>query len=354
MKDKNSNTNIVPYFKDTLLRIVGIPLISFLLPYIFFNSNPIKEPALYLIYFSISCIHTSIYWHIDRAIFFAFRRKLPKLTDNSKRLFVQSVTIIPLTLFLTYGISILTSTLFLDYIPPNQRVPLFLQNVVSLIMTILIISIYEAWYTIDLYKEGLIQNEILKKENTEAQLQTLKNQINPHFLFNSLNTLASVIPENQEMAVEFVQNLSKVYRYILQIKDKNLVTLKEELKCIKAYQYLLKIRFGENIVFNENGLRDVEQNYLIPLCIQMLIENAIKHNIVSKSKPLTITITVNDNSLSIKNNLQLKNSVTDSTKTGLDNIDKRFNILTNKSIQVNKSSTEFEVIIPLIKIGNAL
>ena len=354
MKNYNENNNCVIGFKDIRLRLIGIPLISLVLPFLFFNSNQIEIPKIYFIFVGISLFYTSIYWHFDRAIIIYFRKKLDKPSEYKKRLFYQGIVIVIFTISFCYLIEVLINYPFKDYIPENGRVSFTKAISVGLIITSLIVSIYEAWYIFDLFKEGLIQNEVLKKENTETQLQTLKNQINPHFLFNSLNTLASVIPENQELAVQFVENLSKVYRYILQIKDKNLVTLSEELKCIEAYEYLLKIRFGDNITFTKTGFNGNKTRYLIPLSIQMLIENSIKHNVVSTSKPLHIVITANEDSLSVKNNLQLKTSIEISTKTGLINIQKRFQILTKQTIQIKESTTVFEVIIPLVKIGEAL
>ncbi len=347
---KADNIKIIG-FNDLWLRIIGIPLIGIIIPFLLIDSHQIDSILSYWVCIVISIGFTTFYWLLDRCIIIYIRKRFEH-KDFKKRLIIQSIIIIVLTVTICILSNYLTSHVFSNFRYIN--IPLHRLIIVSLVISTLVVSIYETWYAFGIFKDSLIQNEALKKENSEAQLQTLKNQLKPHFLFNSLNTLASIIPENKEMAVKFVENLAKVYRYILQIKDKDLVTLEEELKCITAYEYLIKIRFGDNINFTKNNFIESNQNYVIPLSIQMLIENAIKHNIVSKSKPLLIELTVNQNSLSVKNNLQLKSSIEDSTKVGLNNINKRFELLTNQSIQIKTTKTEFEVIIPLLKIGTTL
>ena len=351
MREKSIDRACVIGFKDLWLRIIGIPLISLTLPFIFFNTNPINDLGRYVFLVTVSIFYTFIYWHIDRGIVILFRKKIPSLDDYKKRLLIQSFVIILITVSLCSLIDVFTDYAFSNYLITIPRVSYFQSLSASLMITMVVILIYETTYAFDLFKEQLVRNESLKKKNAQAQLETLKNQVNPHFLFNSLNTLISVIPQNPSLAVKFVESLSLVYRYILEIKDKDLVSLNEELRCIEAYEYLLKIRFGENIRFTKTGFNGNRQRFLVPLSVQTLIENAIKHNIVSKLKPLEITIHADHDSLHVKNNLQLKSSIEESTKTGLENINKRFKILTNQGIKVIKTETEFEVIIPLIKIG---
>jgi sensor histidine kinase YesM len=351
LKDWKKNNIATLGFNDVWLRIIGIPMISLILPILLMDSSQLSSEIFYWSCLFISFLFTTFYWHLDRAIIIYIRKKYePK--DLKKRIITQALVVITLTLLLSLLSNYLTTKTLSDYL--NRAIPFHRLTIVSLVVTTLIVSFYEVWYIFDIFKHSLVQNEALKKENSEAQLQALKNQLNPHFLFNSLNTLVSIIPENQKMAVSFVENLSTVYRYILQIKDKDIVTLEEELKCITAYEYLIKIRFGDNINFIKNNFNEKKELHLIPLSIQMLIENAIKHNIVSKSKPLTITLTIGENSLSVKNNLQLKSSIEHSTKVGLNNINKRFELLTNQSIKIKAPKSEFEVIIPLINIGTIL
>lgn len=223
-------------------------------------------------------------------------------------------------------------------------------NIASMTATIVIGAIYETVYTMYLLRHVIVEREKLKKENLRSQLETLKNQVNPHFLFNSLNTLASVIPEDPKLAVEFVQNLSKVYRYILEIRDRELITVREELECINAYRFLLDIRFGNSVSIEERVEDKAQDLQIVPLSLQMLLENAIKHNIVSQKRPLKIEITSNGiGKLIITNNLQKKKEVNGSTKTGLENIKKRYRILSGKEVEVIVSREHFRVSLPLIQ-----
>lgn len=205
------------------------------------------------------------------------------------------------------------------------------------------ISFFEEW------KQSLIKTESLQKQNLESHLATLKNQISPHFLFNSLNVLSTLIHTDPKLAEKFINRLSLVYRYLLDNKDKEVINLDTELDFVNSYLFLLKIRFGANLVVNMN-LDYHFDAMLPPMALQMLIENAIKHNIVAEQKPLTIDITVDDNAyLVISNNLQLRTDSPRSTHVGLGNIRKRYEFLTNKEVEVTKTQDEYIVKIPLLK-----
>lgn len=189
---------------------------------------------------------------------------------------------------------------------------------------------------------------LLKKEKIESQFEALKSQINPHFLFNSFNTLVTIIEETPAVAVEYVEKLSDFYRSIIQYREKDLISLEEEIALVKNYTYLLKKRYGENLKlkFNLNG----QNGYVAPLTLQMLVENAIKHNVISQSKPLEIE--VNDrkaNYICIQNNLQQKINQEKSTGFGLQNIATRYSLLSDKKIEIKESEESFSVSIPLIK-----
>ena len=176
----------------------------------------------------------------------------------------------------------------------------------------------------------------------------MKNQINPHFLFNNLNTLSSLITENLVAATDFVQKLSSVYRYLLQSMDKRLVDLETELNFLDAYLYLLKMRFQNGLTVQVEIPPRVLHYSIAPLTLQILIENAVKHNIISSRQPLHVEITyLPDDWLSIRNNIQKKSVRETSTYVGLQNIHKRYNLLGERNIVVQETPTEFIVRIPL-------
>lgn len=188
----------------------------------------------------------------------------------------------------------------------------------------------------------------LQEENIISQFESLKAQVNPHFLFNSLNVLSSLIFIDQNKASKFVRQLSKVYRYVLEHKDKDTIPIQDELPFIESYIFLLKTRFDQNLVVNLDLPKEVKTRKVAPMVIQLLIENAIKHNIVSKAKPLTLTISRLGDTLTVENNIQLKSSTEVSSGIGLANIKKRYEYLTNKKVEIEQGETRFVVRIPLI------
>lgn len=193
------------------------------------------------------------------------------------------------------------------------------------------------------------QNQNLINENILVQFDTLKNQISPHFLFNSLNALTSLIKTDTDKAIQFTREFSKMFRNTLEIKDRNLITLKEELEHVNSYLFLQKMRFGDNLIVKSNLDSLLLNNYLLPFALQMMIENAIKHNEISNDKPLTITLETIDGYLWITNNLQARQNVEESTKTGISNIKSRYNYVTEMEPTFEIINNYFCVKLPLIK-----
>ncbi|MDQ6845642.1 MAG: histidine kinase [Bacteroidota bacterium] len=192
------------------------------------------------------------------------------------------------------------------------------------------------------------ENEVLKRENLNALHESLKQQVNPHFLFNSLNTLKSLTSRNPEQAVDFITELSSVYRYMLLHQDKENVTLRDEIEFLKSYLYLLKIRFGDAIN-TEIILPDELLNYSMPPnTLQLLIENAVKHNALSLQKPLCISIYAENNYLTVQNNLRSKRVLPSSSHLGLSNISNRYLLLKGKDIIIKKTEENFIVLLPIM------
>lgn len=207
-------------------------------------------------------------------------------------------------------------------------------------------------YTIDIAEEKqevLLKNEVLLNENILARFEALKQQINPHFLFNSLNSLKSLIKADPQQSETFVMRLSDVYRYLLQHGQQQTVTLSEELEFIKSYLFLLESRFGESLKFSINIPDRYLSTFIPPVSLQLLIENAIKHNIVSSGRPLAIHVFIQDSSIAVVNNLQLKRSFEKSTGTGLGSISTRYRLLTGMEIEVKEKQGTFIVLLPIIQ-----
>jgi len=208
------------------------------------------------------------------------------------------------------------------------------------------------FYFFSAYRKKWAEAEELRRISNQAELQMIKSQINPHFLFNNLNVLSNMVMKDNPGANKFIEEFSKVYRYILSNHDKELVELKAELEFIKPYVFLLQQRFAQGLKIDISVPPRYNNSYIIPVALQMLIENAIKHNIVSRGKPLHIELTANGNdTLVVRNNLQPRNAGEISTQIGLKNIAKRYELICGKSVIINHSKDFFEVELPLLSLN---
>jgi hypothetical protein len=225
--------------------------------------------------------------------------------------------------------------------------------IVSSVFTFIILLIVHVIYLYKWYQENKLKEQKIIAGTASAKFESLKNQIDPHFLFNSLNVLSSLIEENPENAQRFTTSLSKIYRYVLEQKDKELVTVQEELAFAKTYMNLLKMRFEDSISFEmpEGEIASklaITEAKVVPLSLQLLLENTIKHNIVSEKKPLHITIFVKDNYLVVQNDLQKKEVLQDRRGVGLQNIISRYGILTNRKVLIQETAAVFAVHLPIL------
>ncbi|MEO1259750.1 MAG: histidine kinase [Bacteroidota bacterium] len=193
------------------------------------------------------------------------------------------------------------------------------------------------------------RNRELERRNVQAQFETLKNQINPHFLFNSMNILASLIPIDPEKAIKFTKGFSKLYRSVLQLKEQPLISLQEEMEFVSDYFLLQKMRFGDNLILNDNIPAEKLKDDLPPFALQILLENAVKHNIIAEDSPLEISIFTEGDFIILKNNFQPRGSVENSTGTGLENLRSRYGLLGAGEVEVKETDGFFVAKIPLIK-----
>ena len=198
------------------------------------------------------------------------------------------------------------------------------------------------------WKVEAVRAERLEKEKIATQYESLKNQVNPHFLFNSLNALSELVYENQELAVKYIRQLSEVYRYVLDSRHTEVATFNDELTFLESFIFLQKIRFGDNLRVNIE-LEKSNDNYILPLSMQILLENAIKHNVVSKENPLKIDIYREENYLITKNKINLKKNMNSGMGIGLENIKMRYKYLSENPMMISESEGYFCVKIPVLK-----
>jgi len=201
------------------------------------------------------------------------------------------------------------------------------------------------------WKQSAVNEEKLKREKLSAEYEALRNQVNPHFLFNSLTALSSLVYKDQEKAVTFIQELSNVFRYALESREKEVVDLALEKKLIESVSFLYRIRYENSLQINVS-VTDSADKYIIPMAMQMLLENAIKHNSISEGSPLIVDIWEENDYVIVKNNLQPKKTSIVSSRIGLENIKSRYKYLTGREVIVKVSDNSFEVRIPVLNMKN--
>lgn len=215
-------------------------------------------------------------------------------------------------------------------------------NFIPTVLIVCAVAFFKNW------SRSVANREKLKAEMMVYKFESLQNQLNPHFLFNSFNVLSNLVYEDQKLAILFVDRLSEIYNYVLESKEKNLISLKEELAFIDSYYFLLKTRFEEKLEI-EVEVEAVDNCQIAPMVLQLLIENAVKHNVITKKSPLKITIDNDNEYLNITNQLNTKKTNERSTKTGLKNIHQRYGFFTKLPVLIERSDEFFKVRIPIIK-----
>jgi 2TM domain/Histidine kinase len=303
----------------------------------------LKTTFLYTILYSVTL-------HIANTSLFIFLDGVFKEERFSKRRIVIGFTSsFVLSLFVIFLLRA-----FEDVVIENKSFAVFLREekasnyIIASVFTFIIISIVHIVYLYKYYQETKLKEQKIIAGTANAQFESLKNQIDPHFLFNSLNVLSSLIEENPDNAQRFTTSLSKIYRYVLEQKDKELVTVTEELAFAKTYMNLLKMRFENSITFELPENYDNLEAKVVPLSLQLLLENTIKHNVVSEKKPLHIKIFIQDNYLVVENNLQKKEVLQDRKGVGLQNIVNRYGLLSQRKVLIDESESYFKVLIPIL------
>lgn len=289
---------------------------------------------------------TTFIWVGCMAIVRALWHYFPWEHKPLKHLILELILIISYTV--TIGFLAYTLQIKFGLVPEGSNINLGREFADLILITLLISTIHEAIFFYKQWKINFSKSVKLEKDNIEAKYETLKSQINPHFLFNSLNSLTHIVDDNEE-ATSYIQDLSEFLRYVLKSRDRELVLVREEIKVLKRYLSLQKTRFRNNLIIKLNVDEKHFHYSLPPLVLQMLVENCIKHNVISKEKPLTISISAKKETISVENNLQ-KKATELSTEQGLRNISDRFAFFTNQQVQIIETNQSFKVKIPLLLV----
>lgn len=337
-------------FLQQLQKALKLTLIIFVLMQLFtvVMGGKIGFNQRLLTHFLFTTLYTLALYGTN-ALFFIKLDSLFAERFSKKRLFVGFAGSVVLSLIVIFLLH-----LFEEVVYNNKSLQEFLENenpesyIVSSIITFFVTLTIHAIYFYKAYNENKVKEQKIIAGTANAKFESLKNQIDPHFLFNSLNVLSSLIEENPENAQRFTTSLSKIYRYVLEQKDKELVSVAEELAFAKTYMNLLKMRFENSISFQLPTDFENTEARVVPLSLQLLLENTIKHNVVSENKPLQITIYIQDNYLVVQNNLQKKEVLQDRQGVGLQNIVSRYALLSKRKVLVEQTETDFKVLIPIL------
>ena len=330
--------------------IFGIGCAVFVIGNFFFDGFHFKDANAFLISFGYYQLYSFVLGFSNK-YFFEYLEKLQWKRGTSVRRIVVGIigstiiTVIGLFFLKGFIAMVIHGRTFSDFIAhENYKGYQF-----GVWITLTIVMIFHFIYFYNRYQKNKIKEQKVIAGTASAKFDALKNQLDPHFLFNSLNVLTSLIDESPESAQQFTSALSKIYRYVLEQKNKDLVTVDEELDFAKTYMTLLKMRFEDSIVFEMPDKASNPESKVVPLSLQLLLENAVKHNMVTSSRPLRIKIYEDSHgNLVVENNLQLKQIMRKGSGVGLDNIRQRYQLLTDKKVNINQQADRFAVAIPML------
>lgn len=329
--------------------IVGFVLWVIFLILNVLNGGEFPKTDRLAINFVYTMVYTFVIYLSNAALFIFLDKKFAEERFSLKRLIIGFSSSIPLTVLMIFILRLVDEVLiskisFGDFLK-TQTFGSYFQTIITTIIISLIIHVIYLYKT---YQETRLKEQKVIAGTANARFESLKNQIDPHFLFNSLNVLSSLIEENPDNAQKFTASLSKIYRYVLEQKDKELVSLEEELSFAKTYMNLLKMRFENSISYDVVSNVEIQEAKVVPLSLQLLLENTIKHNIVSENKPLSIKIYIEKNYLVVENNLQKKEVLSDRRGVGLQNIVNRYALISERKVLVEQTNEFFKVKIPIL------
>ncbi|WP_310391776.1 histidine kinase [Hymenobacter sp.] len=334
---------------DKWIRIIGIPVVSVIM-HVVFAGWPQHYDADTGRHFLFGLFITVLLWEGNRANFLLMRRLFPHYDQTARRLVLQTLASIAYTFVATLFLNWLHEVLL--GVPLCVKGELLHAFLVKLAPTFMVTSVYESVYFFGQWKENFQRSEALARAAIQSELEALQRQLDPHFLFNSLNTLSALIDDTNAEAQRYVEQLADVYRYVLLSRDKSTVTLAEELAFVEAYVALHKTRFRDDLLVEQHIAPGAGQGAVAPLSVQMLIENALKHNSISPQSPLRVLLQAEGGAagyVSVANNVQPKTGLATSTKVGLRNIIDRYRLLTPQPVLVHNEAGLFTVRLPLLQ-----
>ena len=339
-------------FDDRWMMMLGMPLLALVANTFFVAALPpevVGTSVLVSVCYIISLIYTATFWVLNRLAVLYLRKRYNGPQFSTRRIGYSLLTALTLVFAVKFCHALIASQVLSPEAAAAWPNPGFGFTVLmSFTLCVVVLSIYEGVYFFTKYQQSLLEQERLAKANVQAQLAALRQQVNPHFLFNSLNTLANLIPEDPTKATRFVQRLSAVYRRILEYRHEESVTLGVELAALSDYLFLLEARFEDKLTVTVDVPDAVRGARIVPLAVQLLVENAIKHNVVSRAHPLTVHIGVEGDYLVVSNNHRPRIGGVASTGLGQQNIQQRYRLLTERPVRITADATRYRVDLPLL------
>lgn len=333
---------------ETFTFLFSMPIIDLAFNVILYRERVWTDINVWLVSFPIIWFIGAITWYSHVVYVDAVERKFPELNETRKRIFWKALVI-----FFVMTPAVTVAILMYDYFHilgyELRQWDLLKGTLLGLSVNLIFESLYESDYVLNKYKESIVRKEQLRQFSIRHEFDALKGQVNPHFLFNCFNTLSSLITEDKQKAEAFLNELSKVYRYLLRNNEDGMSTVENEIRFIQSYYRLLQTRHGDAVQLN----LEIDKRYypyILPsLTLQLLVENVVKHNVLSKNKPLVIDIfTTAGNKLVVNNNLQRRTVKAPSNKVGLENIRAKYALLGQEGFQVMEDKNNFTVVLPLI------
>lgn len=328
--------------------LASMPVIDFVLNYILFDNRLFQDVRIWLysvpLLFGIGVFS----WRSQVGIQNWIQYQYPTVKQTRRRVLLLAFFVVP---FMSLSILSIFYTYHYFHILHYQLQPGDVQYglLMGFCVNLIFLTLYEVDYVVEKVKESMEEKESLQQQALQQEFDSLKNQVNPHFLFNCFNTLSSLINEDKEKAEVFLNELSKVYRYLLRNNEDGLTTVANEIKFIRSYYGLLKTRHGEALHMTIEIDKHYDPYLLPSLTLQLLVENVVKHNMLSKAHPLVIEIfTTAGNKLVVNNNLQRRTIKAPSNKVGLENIKAKYELLKQPGFQVMEDGKNFTVVLPLI------
>ena len=286
-------------------------------------------------------------WFGNRMITRILNRILAWKQYGNIRFFTQLLVGILYSLLIANG-TYAALKILLTVDPPTFS-QLVVMNVYGSVIFIPAFSVYFSLHFLRNWRKSEVESARHQKESMRSRLETLKSHLDPHFLFNNLNILSSLIQTDKEKSQEFLHTFAEVYRMLLKTKSEDLIPLSEEIRFITSYCYLLEARFGDCLSFQIDVPENIQSRLIPPLTLQMLVENAIKHNQITEKKPLTVSITASGDVITVANSLNPKPQPADKTEgSGLNNIRRRFDYFSDQPIRIESDETTFRVHLPLL------